>query len=560
MSACGGGSDSTVTIDDQSQYAENGLRLTQGPTHVLYPPSAPLSTADYNSIIYNPPPEGLEPDNNLDSAEGMRPQRFATNIIYTSAGQSDGIHTCAAFPANAQAAVQQALNIWSSLLNSPVPIEVQVCWTRFTNASYLGALAYGSEAAVVPNGNIDTPVALANALAGFDRLPTQPDLTVTINSSIAWNFSPTVVPPQNQFDLTTVLLHEFGHALGFNSAIDTINWRWKDNRNTIYDTFLRDAQGNALTNRSLYPTNTNIRAVLQSNNVGFVGANAVAANGGRRVNIHSIVPNTPTNLNPNDDGFSNITHLDDLTYGALTNTNRLMTTMINFGDRNHHPGPITVGIMKDLGWARVVSPTAPIAATLRSPSGMFTTGQLNYQWNRLNNASDYLVRVVNTANNGVVLQQWIMASSANCSTGICSLSPSTSLGAGTYRWDVQAKGAGGTGPWSSALTFIVNTATTVPPTTILVSPTGTTTARTPTYTWRAATSATDYYIQIMNRANNATVFQSWLTAAATNCATGTTCTYRPSTTLAVGNYTWRIIAKNARGNAPSSAFMNFTVQ
>jgi len=90
-----------------------------------------------------------------------------------------------------------------------------------------------------------------------------------------------------------------------------------------------------------------------------------------------------------------------------------------------------------------------------------------------------------------------------------------------------------------------------------VAPSGTLANRTPTYSWWAASGATQYYLQIVNRATNVAVYQSWITSSAAACSTN--CSFRPAVTLAVGNYSWRVIAGNAAGNT-SSTNLYFTVQ
>jgi len=45
-----------------------------------------------------------------------------------------------------------------------------------------------------------------------------------------------------------------------------------------------------------------------------------------------------------------LSHLNESTYPVL-NVNELMTPMSGSGSSNHNPGYITVGILKDIGWA-----------------------------------------------------------------------------------------------------------------------------------------------------------------------------------------------------------------
>jgi hypothetical protein len=92
----------------------------------------------------------------------------------------------------------------------------------------------------------------------------------------------------------------------------------------------------------------------------------------------------------------------------------------------------------------------------------------------------------------------------------------------------------------------------------LVSPSGTITTHTPTYTWNAVSVATWYYLQV-NDPSGVRILQ-WYTAAACGCASGTgTCSLTPTTVLASGAGRWWIQTNNSVGNGPWSAPMDFTV-
>lgn len=272
----------------------------------------------------------------------------------------------------------------------------------------------------------------------------------------------------------------------------------------------------------------------------------MAANAGQPVEIYAPTPYS----------VSSLSHLAD-SFNLLNNINRLMSRAGFPGDRNHNPGPIAIGIMRDIGWGQVSLPsTPPGVAALRVPNGV-ATATPTYQWNAVLNASDYLLKVTNSTTSAVVFQQWVMASAAACQTTVCSYKPTLTLPIGSYRWQVQARSAGGTGTLSAAMNFAVRP-TTVPPASTPSYPTGTITNRTPAFTWSAANTAADYYLQIINRTSGAAIYQAWVTNAQAGCATGTTCRF--SRTLSVGNYLWRVTPRNVVGNGPASAYLYFTVQ
>jgi peptidase C39-like protein len=98
-----------------------------------------------------------------------------------------------------------------------------------------------------------------------------------------------------------------------------------------------------------------------------------------------------------------------------------------------------------------------------------------------------------------------------------------------------------------------------PPT--LISPSGTITVSTPTYTWNKVNSATHYYLSVarINSDNTLTeveVGQGWYESSA--FCTSTTCSATPPANLSSGNYTWWIKAWKLGSYAWSSG-KNFSV-
>jgi hypothetical protein len=97
-----------------------------------------------------------------------------------------------------------------------------------------------------------------------------------------------------------------------------------------------------------------------------------------------------------------------------------------------------------------------------------------------------------------------------------------------------------------------------PPAATLVSPSGTISTTTPTYTWNAVSNATWYYLWVNGPSGN--MIQQWYSAAQAGCGSGTgTCSVTPTTTLATGNHTWWIQTWNQYGYGSWSAGLTFTV-
>jgi len=129
---------------------------------------------------------------------------------------------------------------WGSLLQSNVPIVANVSMPQVAadcgnRPPYYGAAGPGYLIASVPDApNADTlyPAALANALAGVDLVPSSNDIVVLLNEGADhgcegtwagwWYGTAAATPiPENRISMFAVMLHEFGHGLGFMAGYDT---------------------------------------------------------------------------------------------------------------------------------------------------------------------------------------------------------------------------------------------------------------------------------------------------------------------------------------------------
>lgn len=136
-------------------------------------------------------------------------------------------------------AFQHAADIWGSLLESAVPIRIQAAFDPLPCTATAGTL--GAAAAIQIFAFNDTTfselpltwhhVALANKLVGQDLVPSgasSDDIVAQFNSdldnpvclgSTGWYYGLDNNHGSNT-DLVTVLLHEFGHGLGFANFIN----------------------------------------------------------------------------------------------------------------------------------------------------------------------------------------------------------------------------------------------------------------------------------------------------------------------------------------------------
>jgi hypothetical protein len=200
------------------------------------------------------------------------------------------------------------------------------------------------------------------------------------------------------------------------------------------------------------------------------------------------------------------------------------------------------------------SPQAPDAATPGSPSADTTTP--TYTWNAVSGATWYQLYVNDAMGNRI--KQWYPAADLGCpdGTGTCSITPTLDV-VGSCQWWIQTYNRVGYGPWSIAGSFTAPNPE-APGAATPVSPSGTITDTTPTYTWNAVSNATWYRIWVNDSTGNK--IQKWYAAADLGCPYGAgTCSVTPDTELALGPYQWWVRTYNSGGFGPWSGGKSFTI-
>ncbi|MFO7610571.1 MAG: FlgD immunoglobulin-like domain containing protein [Candidatus Krumholzibacteriia bacterium] len=147
-------------------------------------------------------------------------------------------------------AFQYAADLWGDLVQSGVPIRVEATMDPLTCTSTSAVLGQagtnsvhrGFVGALLPNTWY--PQALANALAGTDLNPTSGDIGATFNSAInggagclggaSWYYGFDANPPAGDIDFVTVVMHEIGHGLGFQTFVDLTTGTKLDGRNDMF--------------------------------------------------------------------------------------------------------------------------------------------------------------------------------------------------------------------------------------------------------------------------------------------------------------------------------------
>lgn len=249
------------------------------------------------------------------------------------------------FTPEAQRAFQYAVDIWASLLESDVTIYVDATWASLS-PNVLGsarATTYYRNFSNAPLPFVYYPVALAEKLADKNlNSPGSPDITTTFNSDFAdWYFG-TDGNAGGKYDFVTIVLHELGHGLGFAASGITFGSPESDwdlgGYPAMYTPFIENGSGQ---NILLIPNNSSeLSNYLQSDDL-FISTNSVeTSNSGQPAKLYC-----PTTFNTG----SSISHWDD---GAFNNTeNALMTHALARGESLHDPGPVTLGLLEDMGWS-----------------------------------------------------------------------------------------------------------------------------------------------------------------------------------------------------------------
>ncbi len=253
------------------------------------------------------------------------------------------------FTPEAQKAFQYAVDIWSSILVSPVPIRIQANWVQ-QDRGVLGSagpteIRVGTDGVQKANGIY--AIALAEKIARRQlNHPDSADIVASFNRNNNWYYGIDANPPTGQTDLVSVVLHEICHGLGFIGYFGA-----PDNGNVgqylssgfpgVYDHFIENGQGQRLVaSTELFPDNSNeLFRQLTGNNL-FLNGPLLRQSTGQRAKIYA-----PATF----DRGSSIYHLDESTYPAR-NANSLMTPQLGNAEAIHSPGPLVLNIMSDMEW------------------------------------------------------------------------------------------------------------------------------------------------------------------------------------------------------------------
>ena len=266
------------------------------------------------------------------------------------------------FSPEAQAAFQYAVDIWSNIIVSSVPIRIQANWTQ-QDRGILGSagpttIEVGSDGTQKANGIY--PIALAEKIARRQlNNPNEPDIEADFNRNNNWYYGLDANPPAGQTDLVSVVLHEICHGLGFIGYFNvpengSVGQYLSNGFPGVYDHFIENTQGQRLvSSTTAFPDNsTALFRQFTGNNLFFNGP-ILRRNTGQRAKLYA--PST-------FDRGSSLYHLDENTYPARE-PNSLMTPQLANAEAIHSPGPLVLNILSDLEWKTTSVLHEPLASS-----------------------------------------------------------------------------------------------------------------------------------------------------------------------------------------------------
>lgn len=280
-----------------------------------------------------------------------------------------------------------AANLWAASLQSAVTITVnakmdpQTCTVSSAVLGSAGTTTVHANFTGAPAANTWYCQALANSLAGFDLSPGNADISATFNSNLngsagclagkKWYYGYDSTPPGTDIDFISVVTHEIGHGLGFQTFVSQAGVRFGspamddqymiklDRSGAVPSSYqaMSDAQrGSAnLSDPNLRWTGTNVDAMVAS--IPLTGGTSTT-----HARMHA--------PNPYVSG-SSVSH-----FSTAVSPNEVMEP--TYTGPNHNIN-LTLQLFKDEGW--VLIPTCAPGTTTVNDTDTLTVNQTTTTWN-----------------------------------------------------------------------------------------------------------------------------------------------------------------------------------
>ncbi len=263
-----------------------------------------------------------------------------------------------------------AADKWAGLLESSQAIVVGATFDPLpcdaTTAS-LGAAGTNTvhrDFTGAPVTNTWYPAALANALAGADLAPGLDDIDAFFNSAVdgaactfpkVWYYGLDGNPPADTIDFVSVVLHELGHGLGFQTFVDLRTGAKLNNVDDVFMLWLEDHSTGEL--YSGMTDAVRVSASVNTGNLHWVGPDVVGQSGGLTSGRHPSGHVEMYAPDPQDPG-SSVSH-----FSSALSPDELMEP--SFTGATHDVG-LAAALMQDIGWST--------ASSLKTTAGSAPTG------------------------------------------------------------------------------------------------------------------------------------------------------------------------------------------
>ncbi len=322
--------------------------VSQGETVVFYAPHAgPPVSFDSESV----PAEFQKipgPPHAVATGGPEKAGNITFNLTFADVTAANGIgFDDAALGATRRATAQTVANYLNSVLNvnSGASVDIDFLVSQTDGSSFLASA--GTFWFTSPD-QYNSGFAWTHITTGTDPFGGTPDIQVTVDFGYTWNndFS---APGGGEYDLASVLLHEFTHGLGFTALSDssgnsTISGGSPGVFTPLTNGLLRGTGSVDLWNASF--AFVGAAADLISNDVFFTGTNATAANGA--VNPKIYAPGTFAS-------GSSLSHWDTPTFPTA-----VMRHSTAAGVTTRQYSAVDIGGLQDIGYASAADPGAPV--------------------------------------------------------------------------------------------------------------------------------------------------------------------------------------------------------
>uniref|UniRef100_UPI0032174506 T9SS type A sorting domain-containing protein n=1 Tax=uncultured Draconibacterium sp. TaxID=1573823 RepID=UPI0032174506 len=258
------------------------------------------------------------------------------------------------FSEEAKSAFAYAVSIWESLIESDMPIRMKAVWNGGLDENVLGNCgpeSYYTDFKDIPVEGRYYPVAIAEKISKQElNGESRYDMVANFNKNFEWYLGTDMECPDTKYDFVSVVLHEIAHGLGFTGFfyvednLGVYAYSQYGDATSFDELVLNVGTGKKLLDTSFYENvSLKLKNALESNSL--VAKSPVAW----KANNESY----PLLYAPDEyDGGSSVYHLNDRTY-PYGNENSLMTHAVGRAEAIHNPGPVTMGIMADIGWRNI---------------------------------------------------------------------------------------------------------------------------------------------------------------------------------------------------------------